>query len=140
MRGNNNLQINILIPQDIPPGNIRSLISKYYADNGLETNMIIHGIGRPVSFKMIKTDDCVHIIDIPTTFLGTYETAQLIMSTKADDDRGADEMQKERFTAKETDMFIAMLEQLIEHANLSYPVTITPISLSNPPKLTDILK
>ena len=68
---------------------------------------------RSLEFRYRMIGDELHIYDYPTTLVTSYQTAQLILRMDADDLQGADRKAKERFNAKELDLFASAMQALI---------------------------
>lgn len=83
---------------------------------------------RSAEFRYILKQDELHIYDYPTTLVTSYNTARIILSLDADDDADLDA--KDRFIAKEMDLFEGSLRALlnreyvtdtVEHYYREYP-------------------
>lgn len=72
---------------------------------------------RKAEFRYALKDDELHIYDYPTTLVTSYNTARIILSLDADDE--SDTNAKDRFFAKEMDLFECSLKALLNRAYLT---------------------
>ena len=117
-----NIFFHIIIPEHYDSDTIKRAKN---IQNELQAATLPTARHRELNFNFKIEDNDLHIYDYPTSLVASYSTAKMILNIDADD--GKDVFAEERFNAKELDLFIVTLKNIlredyvIKAINLYYP-------------------
>lgn len=103
-----NIHVKIFLPKKYTSGSpkkAKEILSKY------KKGVVPKARTRQAEFRYEIKNDVLFIYDYPTTLVTSYDTAKMILSLDADDEADIDA--KERFIAKEMDLFKSTLQKLL---------------------------